>query len=230
MGRMIVQVSWPSSDALPRDSFDNTFYFTTTASPPTPTDGINAIAALLHFYTGSFAGGFHIVDYFSPFISTTAVAKCYDEDQVRAAGVARTILYQGTIARPTPGTTVPVPEEVALCISYQSAAGNAPRHRGRIYIGPLNTTALASGSDFDGTNKVSRPDPSFTGCLAAAAGSLVTSPPTGMLWCLRSGLGTGTVAAPVVEYQAIVAGHVDNEWDGQRRRRIAATTRLPLTV
>jgi hypothetical protein len=223
VGRMSCIVSWPSQDALPRDVFENTFHFT-TAARPTVTDATSALGLLNTFY--NVGAPTPITAYYSAFVGTLAVVKFYDEDEVRAPGVARTILYESNMARAAASSASAVPEEVALCLSY-SSTGNIAKHRGRIYLGPWNVGVLQTGSDFDGTNKNSRPLTALMEAIQHAALTLVdTGPTAGATWCVRSGIGSGTKAAPVVTYETITHAFVDNEWDSQRRRRIAATQRL----
>jgi len=108
-----------------------------------------------------------------------------------------------------------LPDEVALCLSFHAnlVSGQPPaRRRGRIYIGPLGANARTSGAPNN------RPDSAFIGRLAAAATDLVD--------------GANAASVPwVVHSEAagddffVIAGWVDNAFDTQRRRGVAATSR-----
>jgi hypothetical protein len=70
----------------------------------------------------------------------------------------------------TPGTSNPLPNEVAVSLSYRAAYGTDPEHdgvqrpraqdRGRTYIGPLQTGAIATATAPNGT-VVAVVDPTF---------------------------------------------------------------------
>lgn len=52
---------------------------------------------------------------------------------------------------------VPLPEEVAVCLSYQAlhVGGDLPRRRGRIYLGPLTSQAVDGVVPWTGPTRVS---------------------------------------------------------------------------
>lgn len=103
------------------------------------------------------------------------------------------------------------PGEVALCLSFRGAR-NLPRHRGRIFLGPLR----------NGYTGAYRP-------ISDLQDQLVT---------LAQGLSD--LGSPAVDWQVVsrVGGtrervqHVwiDNEWDTQRRRGALPTTRRDVDV
>lgn len=109
---------------------------------------------------------------------------------------------------------VMAPREVACCLSYY-ADRNLPRQRGRIYIGPFNTGAMAM-----------RPD--------AVIGSLQT------LAEGISGLGGANVqwvqhhASPIQgepgTFKNVTDYWIDNEWDTVRSRGLKGTSRTTGTV
>jgi len=71
-----------------------------------------------------------------------------------------------------------------------------------------------TGNDTDG-----RPTPAMVTALAAAGGALLTASTAAATWAWL----TYSTVAP--GYTQVVNGWVDNEWDTQRRRGRAATSR-----
>lgn len=116
----------------------------------------------------------------------------------------------------TTGVGTGLPNEVAAVISYRSGEGSSsggtsnPRRRGRLFIGPLEATALATGTTDSVLNAT------FQAALVSAAEDVLgTSQP--VTWQQYSR------ASDV--FNAVTGGFVDNAWDTQRRRGAAATNR-----
>lgn len=118
-------------------------------------------------------------------------------------------------------TTAPsgaeLPHEVAIVSSFQGdrAAGfPQARRRGRIYIGPLLTSAVSSG----------RPS---AACIAAISGAsqafrgAIASLPDSTVWAVWS--PSDGIAVEVTD------GWVDNAFDTQRRRGVKANSRTVWT-
>jgi len=123
---------------------------------------------------------------------------------------------QGTFATWTPPPTsfVPLPAEVALALSFYSSR-NLPRQRGRIYVGPLNTSA--SGSIAAGDVDV-RPSTSAVQSVADAAKLLADNVSV-------KGMRLGVFSTVDNLLRPVTAGWVDNGYDTQRRRGGKATSR-----
>lgn len=106
----------------------------------------------------------------------------------------------------------PLPSEVALCLSFQGArvSGQAQaRRRGRVYLGPYNTASNSSG----------RPGSGYINAACEGAATFLTASDAAVDW-------TWVVYSTVDdELVPIVSGWVDNAWDIQRRRGLAATSR-----
>lgn len=106
-----------------------------------------------------------------------------------------------------------LPDEVAICLSFQGdreAGFPQARRRGRLYIGPLDTTA-ATGN---------RPASACLSAIANAAASLsaaVIAADVSNYWAVWS--QTDQAAVPLSD------GWLDNAWDTQRRRGVLATSR-----
>jgi hypothetical protein len=48
-------------------------------------------------------------------------------------------------------------------------------------------------------------------------------------WCVYTSLGDGSTSAPHPTFLLVSGGWVDDEWDGQRRRRVEASKRTSFT-
>jgi hypothetical protein len=239
MGSYIAQVTFQSNSGLSKDRFENVWHYSSGAGAGTTSEASGIVTKLSDFYTFQGSTGMAVSQFLSPELNRTVVVKVYDEIKP-AGGAPRPILLSGQFDMPTfgPGQKG-LPEEVAICLSYYSTA-NLPRHRGRIYLGPLNASVLEEDAQ-------PRPTGQFLQCIADAATkhkqigigqvnggfppiidfpldfTLAAAYPA---WSVRSGLGTGTKAAPVVTYETVQHGWIDNEWDGQSRRRVEASARV----
>jgi len=135
------------------------------------------------------------------------------------------------------GAGQPLPQEVALCMSFKSADEDGPlrRRRGRIYIGPLGEAHNAEAVDGAG-----RPTEVLINAINFAASRLqdqasdIATEPVGSStpWVVYSRPTTDAWNAthPGDErlsgsFHRVTDGWVDNEWDTQRRRGLKATTR-----
>lgn len=208
MANVRVQVEFDSTTGLPEDRYVNTFHM--NVATPDAADGALIVGNLQRFYDLDTGGALSaIADYLSPVMAGTAVVKCYD----LADPIPRVPFYTGalTIAG---NTGQALPEEVAVVLSYQGARVSGisqASRRGRLYIGPLSTSAQAAGAP-------TRPSAGFRTVLGVAASRLVTDATTdGHVWIVWS--PTLASAADVTD------GWVDNAFDTQRRRGAAATTR-----
>ena len=220
---LIVESSWQGHSGIPRDRFVNTFHFTAEAGAKTANDGMNAAGRVADFWMGVTGAGHTLSSMLSPEMTVCTIT-AYDLD----AAKPRPILYQGSVTR-SAGSDPPLPEEVALCLSYYSAR-NIPRSRGRLYIGPLNTGVLGGAGGPEGG---SLPNALLTNAMHDSAVRLATT-------------GDGVASAPFFtitptvtsqpcswvlfsrkdnDTKLVTAGWIDNEWDVQHRRRIAATAR-----
>jgi hypothetical protein len=135
--------------------------------------------------------------------------------------------YEQMFGLATGSTTLP--SEVALCLSFQAAkvAGQSQaRRRGRIYLGPFATLAMATGQ-LAGDN---RPAANMVAEVLAAADVMATG-------------GSGAARLAIFSPTTLVGGGsiddawtdaaelwIDNAWDTQRRRGANATTRSTAVV
>jgi hypothetical protein len=263
VARYIAEAVFQGASGLAKDRYINTFHFVGGTAGANSAEMMTAAARLANFYVAPDSTAVHLTDFMSSTITTAATINVYDYDE------------------PKPRTPYPfhftlpalvnakLPEEICLCLSYYSAR-NVPRQRGRIYFGPLGSTALGASSTLN-----SRPSDNLINCLSEAgkrlahvedgvvdisnvltdglfiAGLLVpglhpelpavlnpsTSFPTmsAVNWTTFSEIGDGTRPtkkhptipdAPVPTFSLVTAGWVDNEWDGQDRRRVASSARV----
>lgn len=221
---VIVQVTRQSQTGLAKDQFENVFHFLDVTSATALQVAATAFDKLWDFFMADGPTGTdNIATWLSHCDGQTIRMKAYDT----AAAKPRPIIAEASFTYPTPGS-IDLPAEVALCLSYYTDR-NAPSKRGRLYIGPLNIGAL-NGL----TNDPVRPKPA---CMLSfidaghrmvplglpAAGTYVADSTAGVArlttvsWALASvKLGT---------YAAVLHGWVDDEWDGQSRRRVEAANR-----
>jgi hypothetical protein len=232
---------------IPRDQYENTFHFQTPSGDSavgTQAEYATAAARVANFYTGASAGGgAGVAGYFSNAILTVATVKVYDyaggAEGASDVDTGPPVFVASFIVEPSQSGAQGLPEEIALCLSYYSTS-NTPRHRGRIYLGPWADAVLTSAIE-------PRPSSglllamvtagtrlSADGTSAQSTGGLTpiipaTSVPAavdGVNWYLRSRVGTGTPSSPVPSWERIEKGWVDNGWDSQRRRGVAASARV----
>lgn len=107
-----------------------------------------------------------------------------------------------------------LPTEVAVCLSFQGervSGEDQARRRGRVYIGPLSSTVMASDSIYI--------DSGDRDTLANAAGALVFASDASITykWCVYSPTNEDLVT--------VNNGWVDNAPDTQRRRGIPSAAR-----
>lgn len=127
-----------------------------------------------------------------------------------------------------PSSATQLPNEVAATLSYhgdltslaeEGTGGTRPRarHRGRVYIGPLNVTAISNATPGPRINLLTRHV--LTGKLADMSAALNAIDAHLCVWSRVN-----------VSLDPIVGGFVDDEPDTQRRRGVTATTRTTFTV
>jgi hypothetical protein len=197
------QVSLVMDDANPENTVTNTWHCL-GVDVGDATDFAIAVRAI---YNG-------VLSYLSPLLAQNGHGiKVYDlEDPEPRAPV---IEYSWNLTG-NPGGT-PMPPEVAICLSYQAAKiSGVPqaRRRGRVFIGPLNTSAMGT----DG-----RPATAFINALVGAADAL-KDPAGAPDWDWSTWSSFDPTVSTVIDN-----GWVDNEFDTQRRRGRKYTTRTTFT-
>jgi len=228
---VIMLTSIQSPTGLPKDRFEGVWHFLDTSGAPALEVATTAAYKIADFFqTAGVVSGQHVGHYLARSAAPT--------DHMSITG------YDFASSKPRPELGVAtfdygsasasqLPEEVAVCISYYTDR-NLPSKRGRTYVGPLNGSAMTGSSV-----PPSRPEPTFLSSLVDAGrrcrtiGFPATTPTflttgtfggvtllTTTAWALYSPkLGT---------FAAVEHGWVDDEWDGQRRRRVEASARTAL--
>lgn len=223
---VIIEAYLQSSTGLPKDRFINVWHFldVTGADPVAVARGGMAKLADFFMTAPGISGVGNVAGNLQAITGNTMHLVAYNF----ADATPRPEILVGTMVY-VPLTSDNLPEEIALCLSYYTDRNLASK-RGRLYIGPFNVAALNS------TGEPPRPNTNLTRAMVAggvrlvaigipAVGdSYVTYPAgtpagsAGTAWALYSPkLGT---------FAAIQHGWVDDEWDGQSRRRVEASTRL----
>jgi hypothetical protein len=213
---ILAQVVFEADTLLPEDRFVNTFHFNGVASDAVATD----IASwLIDFYNTNGTSGKSIADFMSPFIDSgvgVSRIKFYDV----TSGPAGTPYHEIAWTLGPPDSAVALPNEVAMVLSFKSAplaGAQEARRRGRVYLGPLNGSANSSVS------AQSRPDDGLrTAALEAAQrlhdGAEISAAP----WVIFSRVNDSTSLVDIA--------WVDNAFDTQRRRGLAASSRTTVTL
>jgi hypothetical protein len=213
------QVSIPMATGLPKDTVVNTFHFDDDDDPIAAwSDSIDwAHSMLTTFYQA-------IDDAVFPnTVGTTATVRYYDmrEAEPRVPKDTRTITL-------TPSSDDPLPHEVAICLSFKavtSSGENPRRRRGRVYLGPVKKTAC----NFQG-RVGSLTYTAIANAAAAMEGgfSHPASPGLDMKWAIYSPTTDATSSIDDA-FHDVADGWVDDAFDIQRRRGVAASTRTTWT-
>lgn len=209
------QVTLPNEDTIPSDAAMNTWHFGTNEVDPA--DALAEIATRLEaFYTLALADA-------SPCLTGFIEGLFYN----LAEAPPRVPIGDFNVSFITP-TGQPLPNECAIVLSYRANPVSgipAARLRGRIYLGPFNTTAVANstgGAVVDSGTQLG---------VTTAAEALAAANDSTATWVIFSPTTAGAPPWTQPELEAasheVTGGFVDNAWDTQRRRGIASTVRVP---
>jgi len=210
------QVSLPYITNLPRDVAVNTFHFRAADGTSTADAAADAAAVLVDFYNElDSPQTVSVATYISKYVSRasgSAMIKVYDLSDP----LPREPIGTSTFTLDNAGAATSLPMEIALCSSYRSAfLSGVPTAscRGRVYIGPLATTANTASNDLP-----ARPSTAFQTNLALATEGIITA-------CAATDLTWVTWSRTLQRADDVIAGFVDDEWDVQRRRGVDSTAR-----
>lgn len=235
--RAVVEI--PRVSAIPEDACVNVFHFAQdpqTAVSQTDLDTIRD--ALVSFYNDVATGAaVTIASLFPQAISrvtNAAKIKMYLKqiDPVLGDFGSPVSTYSFTVGAIAAGPPSGLPGEAAICCSFHGDLTDIPetesnpapppaffrpaaRHRGRVYVGPMNEASIQenAGTDFE-----VKPSSQAIAALRFSGQDLRDYPFTGGLqWVVYS--PTDDDAYPVID------GFVDNSFDTQRRRGNAPTSR-----
>ncbi len=202
----------PGRTGLPEDKYVTTFAFRTVDNLPPSEQHLQAAADVLgEFYAGVTAPG------------TQSIANMLGAQVNKPQCVVK--VYRLGDAPPRQPFIVPknlgansateaLPAEVALVCSFY-AGRNLPRRRGRIYIGPLQSTDLFTSAQ-TGTTRPT--DVVKRGLVSSMKRLQASAQGVGLRWCVLSQADANL--------KDITAGWVDDAVDTQRRRGEGATSRL----
>lgn len=213
------QVVLPYTSNLPRDVAVNSFGFTFTGEGEPDEDDYGALTTRLEkFYKTFTTGGHRLEEYMSSAISREA-NKCkiryYDALSPDPGGPLHEASWT---LNDTGGPANNLPSEVAVCLSFAgdpSPSMPAGRRRGRIFLGPLRSTAMDQTANHPrvGDNLT------LTGIqtMVRLYEDTTGSPAVPWVWSVWS--RTASVMVPITN------GWVNNEPDTQRRRQPRPTAR-----
>jgi len=223
---VIVQTYTQSETGLPKDRFENVWHFLDADGAAASDVAYTGMQKIYDFFHTPPAGGG--IAQVERYLQTSQDNLIHLIGYDFAAGLPRPELLVAKFGY-TPLDTSRIPEEVALCLSYYTDR-NLKSKRGRLYLGPLNQEAVGTGG------LECRPSSNIVTAMAAGGARLI---PVGAPAIDYSGLivtagagatATGTAWAlyspKLLTYSAIEHGWVDDEWDGQSRRRVEASTRV----
>jgi len=202
MSNYRAQVVLRTSDNVPENFITNTLAFRTFGEVPLNTDEVTVAIKdfyddLVSYYSVAVAQNGHMIKYYE--LPGLTPNYPFEEDTFN-------------LAAPPAGSGLP--SEVSLVLSFQGirqAGFPQARRRGRIYIGPLDT----SGMDDQ------RPLATFVTNLANAGATFKAN-----IQAITGGQHNWAIWSSVDQECVDVAnGWVDNAWDTQRRRGLRATSR-----
>ena len=203
-------ITLPAASSLPEDAVTNSLYF--QVDPGGVEGALSALdTAIVNFYAATTVG---ISRYISNFITRTTNAcsiRWYNLSDPEPRVPVRTTLF--TLIAPDGTTNLPRENAIVLSFKSTTASGvNPRRRRGRIYIGPLITNAIAESN---GDMRVSGTARTNIGSRAVAlkTAALAANSP----WSIWS--PTGNIVSSVND------GWIDDAVDHQRRRGTRAVQR-----
>lgn len=213
MPTIIAQVTIPHRSLVAADNVMNTFHFTTFGDPALAAE--NARTRLNRFYNDiPDEGSVPLKNFWSGELNPAqARIKVYDLSDPEPRVPVMDEPLGLTAASPLSSDNLP--GEVCLAFSYRAALESGvsrARSRGRIYFGPLNRAVLSGANDFP-----ARPTAALILNGRMACKELADDNDDGLRWVVWSRRDE--------EAYEIVAGHVDNAFDTQRRRGVEMTVR-----
>lgn len=228
------------ASGIPKDAVVNTFSVVSAAGL-NPTDGGHLTTLLTRFYANSTSVGHAVGDYLSDSVSRALSAHTWDLYDISGhldGSPHGSPFFSDTFTLPA-GAVSPVrmPSEAAIALTlrgtgWQTALANVPgppagpagdthpraRKSGRIFLGPLSATANAS---FVATGGEAVVNPTVVTAILDAIQDVQTQ-----LVATTEQMSLAIWSRKAAGLTAISHAQVDNAFDTQRRRGIAATTRV----
>lgn len=207
MPALRAQVTIPTTTGGPSDVSMNTLYF--RASDLTDS-GLSAIVFALAQFYNSLKSRYPLAMNFA-----AASVVFYN----MADPKPRPPIYESLLGTTGTGSGTSGPAEVAICLSFhgvQIPGLRFARSRGRIYIGPLASSLMVTASPPQALID------NLTGAGQALLDASGAAPWSWVVWSQKQSDDPQGLTFPD---QDVVGGWVDNAWDTQRRRGVAATGR-----
>lgn len=204
MSRFFTQTVMQGITGLPEDVYVNTMAFESNSMIPGEAEVATMIEAITALYD-------ELGTIISDDVNDDPVLKIYNIDDVEP----RVPLVEAQITAGFSGGTVPLPSEVAVCLSYRGglvSGAPASRRRGRIYVGPLGVNCLGITGRPDGVVATALQD-----AVEAFRAVLDPEPINHAVWSRA-----GDNLYDVVQYWT------DDAFDTQRRRGLSPTTKTVL--
>lgn len=222
-----------ATSGLAEDRVINTFAFADSGENLTETVEDNIVTLLTAFYNTPNGSGDAVGEFIGQTISRTAnihKIKIYDLGDPVSLPMGSPVRTANLSLIAANSGTTQLPDDVAVALSFKADNTDVPevvvdagapngfrrpasRYRGKLYIGPLHSSASDQGSS-------STPAFVATACRTAlkdAAVALRDNALSFTTWCVWSRFD-GLL-------RPVVSGFVDNAFDVQRRRGRKATTR-----
>jgi hypothetical protein len=206
-----------NANSLPADRYMNSFNFNGGSGDSAALAAI-AIPALVAFFNTGVGGNPPLAAYLGQQASRTTNASrvtWYDLTETEPRTPHSSTFTLGPAATGTAGGT-PLPAEVA-CVASLTSDHLGPTGRGRIYLGPFNTSAVEAGNE----SGESRPAIGLRVAIRDACIRLANAMHAGggtYDWLIVSQVDSANYP--------ITHGYIDNAWDTQRRRGLAASSRV----
>lgn len=216
---MRAQVSIPLDSGIPEDAVMNVWHFDGDDSEEDDAAYHSCVMDLLTDFYNAVDGVI-----FGQNVASPATVKIYDMRDP----TPRVPEFTGTIAIAplASGIDLTLPNEVAICLSFQAtptSGVNQARRRGRVYLGPIHYAAAEM------VGSQARPTAAARTAIADAAEAMLAGAPLpvavgSVKWAIYSPTTdlTGTVDDA---FNDVVSGWVDNSFDTQRRRGGAPSSR-----
>lgn len=208
-------VVFSNTNGLPADRYMNTFHFNGGNAEAALVEAV-AVPALIAFWNTGVGGDPPLAAYMGQQCSRTALASrvtwySLTEPEPR---VPHTTTWTLGAAEATTAGGTPLPAEVA-CVGSLTSDHPGPTGRGRIFVGPFNTSAVGAGNE----SGESRPALGLRLAIRASCERLANAMHAEAFdWIVVSSVD--------MENYPITHGFVDNAWDTQRRRGLDPSTRV----
>lgn len=224
IGLYVAVVTLRRTSGITDDDINNVFTFVDSAAT-SDSDVANTLTTrLTNFYNVINSAAGKVTDYLSEALSRAAGNRIdyYFTDDFSGATPLGSPVETRSWVLASGSASTPIPSEVCAVVSFHGNLTDIPerdgstrpasRRRGRVFIGPLEQTALVENA----VTHEAELNPTCINVLKGAATDLMNLNDH-LAWCVWS-------KADAAQHP-VVGGYVDNAFDTQRRRGNKATTR-----